>query len=390
MHDVQEVAGHKRLVVCCDGTWNRPDGAPAPTNVAKIALAIARAGPDGACQSLYYQRGVGTRRFERWSGGGFGYGLSRNVRDCYRFIVENYAAGDEIYLFGFSRGAYTARSTAGLIRNCGVLRPEHIDRIGDAYALYRSRNDRFRPSRIESRVFRRMYARADVTPIRFVGVWDTVGALGIPIDGIRMPFMDRLWGFHDTELSRSVIAAYHALSIDEERGPFKPTLWSQHPDAGRQILEQVWFAGAHCDVGGGHADCGLSEIPLLWMADRARDCGLALDPIHLRVPGGEPPAEVRHVGEQLAPDALAAIHPSRKRWYRLFPRGERRIGDPAGDRQSAASSGLRRMREMTQPPYAPASLFGWDAAGGRVTDVRDGAPAADEPEPPVACLPRVP
>ncbi|MEA2151386.1 MAG: hypothetical protein QOD69_3216 [Solirubrobacteraceae bacterium] len=375
--------GRKRLVVCCDGTWNRPDelrnGVAAPTNVAKIALGVARGGEDGVAQRLYYQRGVGTRRLERYSGGGFGYGLSRNIRDCYRFLVENYAPGDELYLFGFSRGAYTARSLAGLVRNCGILKPEHAGHIDAAYALYRSRGDRFKPTAIESQIFRRMYAHEDETPIRFVGVWDTVGALGIPIDGIRLPFTDRLWGFHDTDLSRSVLSAYQALSIDEERGPFAPTLWTQQADAGGQVLEQVWFAGVHCDVGGGYADCGLAEIPLLWMADRARACGLAFEPGHLLVRAPDPEAERRALGERLAPDRLAALHPSRRGWYRLLPRHVRRLG-PAADRgddrdgHAAAASAIGRMHELAG--YCPASLERWAAAGRPVVPVRDGSPRA--------------
>jgi hypothetical protein len=373
--------GRKRLVVCCDGTWNRPDelrgGIPAPTNVAKIALGVARAGEDGVPQRLYYQRGVGTRRFERYSGGGFGYGLSRNIRDCYRFLVESYAPGDELYLFGFSRGAYTARSLAGLIRNCGILKPEHAGHVGAAYALYRSRRDRHTPTAIESQIFRRMYAHEDETPIRFVGVWDTVGALGIPIDGIRLPFSDRLWGFHNTDLSRLVLAAYQALAIDEQRGPFKPTLWTQQPDAGGQVLEQVWFPGVHCDVGGGYADCGLAEITLLWMADRARACGLAFEPGHLVVGEADPEPERRALGERLAPDRLAALHPSRKGWYRLLPRHVRRLGperDRGDDRDghAAASSAVRRMEE--RPDYRPASLDRWVAAKRPVAPVREGPP----------------
>jgi uncharacterized protein (DUF2235 family) len=380
----------KRLVVCCDGTWNRPDeqrdGVTAPTNVAKIALAVARGGEDGVPQRLYYHRGVGTRRFERYSGGGFGYGLSRNIRDCYRFLVENYAPGDELYLFGFSRGAYTARSLAGLVRNCGILQPEHAGQIGAAYALYRSRRDRDRPTAIESQIFRRMYAHEDETPIRFVGVWDTVGALGIPIDGIRLPFSDRLWGFHDTELSRSVLSAYQALAIDEERGPFLPTLWTQQPDASGQVLEQVWFAGVHCDVGGGYVDCGLAEIALLWMADRARACGLAFEPGHLLARGPDPDPERRALGERLAPDRLAALHPSRRGWYRLLPRHVRELGpaaDPGADRDghAAASSAIGRMRELAG--YCPASLDRWVAGRRPVAAVRDGSPGdgANAPEP---------
>ena len=119
----------KRLVVCCDGTWNRPDqtkqGVAAPTNVAKISLALADEDDAGNPQVLHYEAGVGTRRGERFLGGGFGVGLSRNVQDCYRFLVDYYEPGDKLYFFGFSRGAYTARSTVGLVRNAGILRPEH-------------------------------------------------------------------------------------------------------------------------------------------------------------------------------------------------------------------------------------------------------------------------
>jgi uncharacterized protein (DUF2235 family) len=382
--------GAKRLVVCCDGTWNRPDelrgGIPAPTNVAKIALAVARTGEDGVPQRLYYQRGVGTRRLEHYSGGGFGYGLSRNIRDCYRFLVETYAPGDELYLFGFSRGAYTARSLAGLIRNCGILKPEHAGQVGAAYALYRSRRDRHTPTAIESQIFRRMYAHEDETPIRFVGVWDTVGALGIPIDGLRLPFMDRLWGFHNTDLSPSVQSAYQALAIDEQRGPFKPTLWTQRAAASGQVLEQVWFAGVHCDVGGGHVDCGLAEIALLWMADRARARGLAFEPDHLLVSGGDPEPERRALGERLVPYRRAALHPSRKGWYRLLPRHVRRLGpeDDRGDDRdghAAAASAVQRMNELAD--YHPASLERWVAAKRPVAAVREGPPrdGARGPEP---------
>lgn len=391
MHDVQEGAAHKRLVVCCDGTWNRPDehvdGIAAPTNVAKIALAVSRSGDDGINQCLYYQRGVGTRRLEHHLGGAFGFGLSRNVRDAYRFLVDNYEIGDEIFLFGFSRGAYTARSTAGLIRNCGILRGDHAGRIREAYALYRSRNHRLEPSTIESRLFRRMYAHEDVTPIRFVGVWDTVGALGIPIDAIRLPVVERFWGFHDTALSRSVVSAYQALAIDEQRGPFRPTLWTQHPEATGQVLEQVWFAGVHKDVGGGYANPALSEIALLWMAERARGCGLSLDRAHLRTDAAAPSTEDRTIGIQLLPDALGELHRSRTCLYRLLPAHLRELGDPDGEQQSAASSALRRMAEMPSPPgYCPPSLERWRDEGGLTTDVRDRGAAPPSPGEPL-CRP---
>src|SRR3954447_19809203 len=215
----------KRLVVCCDGTWNRPDhidqGVAAPTNVAKIALALADHDASGNAQLLHYEAGVGTRRWEHLAGGGLGVGLSRNVQECYRFIVDNYVPGDELYLFGFSRGAFTARSTVGLVRNAGILRPGHRDRVTQAYALYRNPRRDTEPGGIAAELFRRSYSYSDVY-VHFVGVWDTVGALGIPIDGFRPPLLSRLWTFHDTTLSRYVLNAYHAMAIDERRRPFTP------------------------------------------------------------------------------------------------------------------------------------------------------------------------
>lgn len=345
----------KRLVVCCDGTWNRPDqlhnGVAAPTNVSKLALAVARQDDQGTAQLLHYQPGVGTRRWERLRGGAFGLGLSRNVRECYRFLVECYEEGDDIYLFGFSRGAFTARSTAGLVRNCGILRPQHVDRIKDAYRLYRSREHPTKPDGMEAQIFRRMYSHPD-TEIHFVGVWDTVGRLGIPIDGVRLPLMNR-WSFHDTTLSRYVRFAYHAVAIDERREPFRPTLWQQSEQADEQTLEQVWFAGYHCDVGGGNKDPSLAEIPLRWMVARARAAGLAF--------------VARPLGEQVVPNALGEMKDSRTGFYRLFPTYVRPL---AADGAAAASSAVRRRDERTD--YDPSELGKFLAGGGRQTKVEGG------------------
>lgn len=358
----------KRLVVCCDGTWNRPDqlddGIPGPTNVSKLALAVAREDSRGTAQLLHYQPGVGTRRRERIRGGALGFGLSRNVRECYRFLVETYEPGDELYLFGFSRGAYTARSTVGLVRNCGILRAEHGDRIGDAYRLYRARAKRTEPNAIEAQVFRRMHSHPDAD-IQFVGVWDTVGSLGIPVDGLRLPVVAKLWSFHDTALSSRVRHAYHALAIDERRGPFKPTLWQQQEHATEQTLEQVWFAGVHSDVGGGYRDPALSEIPLLWMVDRARACGLAFEPDRLALASGAVDDELRHVGAHVAPDALGTLHNSLKGFYLLLQRYQRPL---VADGGSVASSAVRRHRERSD--YNPPGLSAY-LTTGPVTTVQD-------------------
>jgi len=298
----------KRLVVCCDGTWNRPDqvnrGVAAPTNVAKFALALADCDADGQTQCLHYEAGVGTRRRERLLGGAFGVGLSRNVRECYRFLVDNYEPGDLLYFLGFSRGAFTARSVAGLVRNCGILRRDHAHRIDNAYALYRSPRRDTEPGGLGATLFRRTYSHPDA-PIEFVGVWDTVGALGIPVDVFTPPLLTRLWTFHDTRLSRVVRHAYHAVSIDERRAPFKPTLWVKQDDAPDQVLEQVWFAGVHCDVGGGYpeSESGLSKLALEWMLDEAGPKGLRIDAEKRRqVLGGTAP--------YVPPDPKGAIHES--------------------------------------------------------------------------------
>jgi uncharacterized protein (DUF2235 family) len=365
----------KRLVVCCDGTWNRPDqmesGLAAPTNVAKIALAVLREGGDGTSQLLHYHPGVGTRRWERLRGGAFGFGISRNVRECYRFLVANYEPGDELYLFGFSRGAFTARSLAGLVRNSGILRPEHVDRIPDAYRLYRARRATAKPRGIEAELFRRMHSHPDQSPmVHFIGVWDTVGSLGIPLDGFGLGrLVNGRWGFHDTDLSSRVKFAYQALAIDEERSPFRPTAWTLGSDPADQTLEQVWFSGVHCDIGGGYRDPALSEIALLWMADRAGAAGLALDPERLRAcdaPGDDPR---RITAVCVAPDALGLLHNSRKGLYRLLRRYRRPITPDHLTCEAVASTAIHRRERM--PDYRPAALEGYQ---GPVAPVRDEAP----------------
>ena len=205
------------------------------------------------------------------SGGAFGHGLEDNVYEAYRFLVGNYEPGDELFLFGFSRGAFTARSLAGMIRKCGILERQHVRRYPAAIALYR---DDQHPDSPAARTFRRAHAvGGDATlPIRFIGVWDTVGALGIPLRGLR-GLTRHKYQFHDTELSGSVAQACHALAIDERRAPFEPTLWAYRPKPG-QTVEQVWFAGVHSDVGGGYPDTGLADITLEWMIDRAQGAGL--------------------------------------------------------------------------------------------------------------------
>jgi uncharacterized protein (DUF2235 family) len=349
----------KRLVVCCDGTWNVPDqdrrGVAAPTNVAKLALGL-HVEEDGD-QRLFYEPGVGASPDERIIGGAFGYGLSRNICDCYRWLALTYKPGDLLYLFGFSRGAYTARSLCGLIRNCGILQPKHVDRVGQAYALYRDRTSHTHPSAVASQIFRKTYAHGD-EDIYFIGVWDTVGALGIPTD---LPLWkqisktwrgwEQLWGFHDTELSSHVRYAYHALAIDETREPFKPTLWTHIDPTADQTVEQVWFAGVHTEVGGGSANTSLSDIALVWMVDRATACGLELSP-GLLEPGSDD-----GVGQTVAPNYAAPIVDSRRGFYEAWHTYHRlkKLPPDGAPAQGIASSAKRRYDEQIAG-YAPKGL----------------------------------
>lgn len=226
----------------------------------------------GVEQVVFYDWGVGTDRKET-TGGITGAGIDKNIQDCYRFIVHNFRKGDQLFLFGFSRGAYTVRSLAGFIRNCGILKRENADRIPEAYKLYRKRHKSSAPGAEKARRFRADYAVADKTDIEFLGVWDTVGALGIPI-----PFLKGLqkykYQFHDLEPSRIIKHARHAVSIDENREPFLPSLWKEKEGID---LKQVWFAGVHSDIGGGYKDAGLSNCACKWMMKEAFACGLSFE-----------------------------------------------------------------------------------------------------------------
>jgi uncharacterized protein (DUF2235 family) len=335
----------KRLIVCCDGTWNKPDekdrGVPAPTNVAKTYAALMAAGAQGVAQVKYYDTGVGTGPwYDRWVGGAFGVGLSQNIVQAYRWVVDTWEDGDELFLLGFSRGAYTVRSLAGLIRNSGLLRREHAGRIDEAYALYRRRDPRSGPSGDDAKAFRAAYARE--IRIRFIGVWDTVGALGIPFGPMRVFTWGRLT-FHDVKLSSYVDYAYQALAVDELRRPFKPSIWQQQEHSTGQVMEQRWFAGTHSNVGGGYADAGLSDLAFEWMRSRAEACGLAYD--------------AAYVARSIRASERGELRASNGGFWRLLPDYRRPIGAQQSGNEDVASSAVDRTRE--DPGYAPRNLLTW-------------------------------
>jgi uncharacterized protein (DUF2235 family) len=302
----------KKLVICCDGTWNRLDNRNV-TNVVRMAEAASSRSAEGATQIVYYDEGVGSGsavipHVDRFLGGAFGSGLMTKVEHAYRFLVFNYDPGDEIYIFGFSRGAFTARSLAGLIRNCGILEQRQARRIGEAIALYRARGEDCHPDADASCEFRASASPAtylnerdlewrrrkpdfraqDCTRLRlrYLGIWDTVGALGVPSHLVFAGMFNRGHRFHDTCLSSTVESARHALALDEFRRSFEPAMWTnldilneaaRNAGAGEAIYRQHWFPGDHSSVGGGGIEEGLSSGAFGWIAQGAQEAGLALD-----------------------------------------------------------------------------------------------------------------
>lgn len=282
----------KRLALFFDGTWNIPGS---NTNVWRLSLMLAEAGRDGLAQKKFYDAGVGTRWYDRLTGGMFGAGLSENIRSGYRWLMEHYDPGDEIYLFGFSRGAFTARSLAGLISRCGLLKPDAPMSFMQVYERYQ-KGDTVRPLYeleylqrhghrdfdFEERTLLE-YAYYGRDFIKMVGVWDTVGSIGIPFGNFK-GISSRSLKFHNTNLSKVVQHSYQALAMDEYRHPYWAVLWTDFvpavPKPGTPaepddpFVEQRWFAGAHANVGGGYCNDLLLQRPLAWMQKKAEVCGL--------------------------------------------------------------------------------------------------------------------
>jgi uncharacterized protein (DUF2235 family) len=287
----------RNLAVFCDGTWQYFDQAY-PTNVALLFNAVADQAADGTVQLKHYDDGVGVATkvdnpLEDLAGGAFGAGLDRKVVENYRWIAQTYEPGDRIFLFGFSRGAFTARSLGGLLRWAWIPKPDQIAQADQAMQLYRTRPDKGADPAAEQAFQDRMAAfraaycypseaftgqkaydptdPSTLTPddlscawLQYVGVFDTVGSLGVPDDFPLAGLIDAQYQFYDTSLSQFVRSARHAVSIDERRETFKPTLWDNigplNANAGATTLaydlqpyQQRWFPGGHGAVGGGAA-----------------------------------------------------------------------------------------------------------------------------------------
>lgn len=362
------------IAIFCDGTWSTLESG-CKTHVARLAEACAQT----KTQKIIYVPGVGTGTamqsdFGRWmskvGGGLFGWGLNRNIKIAYLALCEVYQPGDKIMIFGFSRGAYTARSLVGMIRKCGILSDPSAENLNAAFRLYRTRGARNAPDMPDVRAIRQklspdyatsaadVTARADhsyLVRITYLGVWDTVGALGVPklISGGIAAFWNARYAFHDTSLTHLVEEARHALALDEKRTLFAPSLWGNldatHTDPGlnrgdkseTRRYQQVWFAGNHAIVGGSAAPQGLAAASLGWIFKAASAAGLELKSGFV-IPNTAIDATAP------APD-LYQVH-----WiYRLLPW---LVGWRAGPSGSDGLHPTVRLRAVLVPRYRPSAL----------------------------------
>ncbi|MFD4194074.1 DUF2235 domain-containing protein [Amycolatopsis thermoflava] len=358
----------RRLIVCCDGTWCDPE-LDAVTNVRRLHNALAAADSSGREQLSSYRRGVGTRGglLSRLAAGAIGAGLPKDIVAAYLWLCTTYRPGDQIALFGFSRGAFTARSLAGLVKESGLLDLLEVDSrtsgllAARAYRHYRTRSpgDTWRGGLR----FHFDPERAADIPIDFIGVWDTVGALGVPgyFAGLSELTPGSRYRFHDVELNPHIPYARHALALDEWRRPFTPTRWT--PNGSTDMAER-WFPGSHMDVGGGHRETGLSDISLQWMTDEAAKCagiafhppalaGLAPDPAGLLhdddrgVFGVAPPL----VDPLLQPLLEVGLHYRPRAVPAVVPGGQGGVLDPSAlERQQA--------QPITGGPYRRTRILG--------------------------------
>jgi uncharacterized protein (DUF2235 family) len=283
------VPPQKRLAVFLDGTWNTVND---NTNVWRLKSLLAPTDPNGVDQLSYYGTGVGTTFGERLRGGMFGYGLNDEIIRAYEWVIDHYNVGDELFIFGFSRGAYTARSLSGFISKCGLLAAGAALSVNQLYARYRraSAVKTIRDLQVEQKERKTDFSLEErwilkysqAIDIDFLGVWDTVGALGLPFGNL--PILGKAdMQFLNTGIRISNKRAFHALAIDEHRKAFAPTLWTvdfprdtRPPHHHRTLsqVEQRWFVGAHANVGGGCQSDSLAQLPLKWMMDKAVLSGL--------------------------------------------------------------------------------------------------------------------
>ncbi|MDA9411814.1 DUF2235 domain-containing protein [Bradyrhizobium sp. CCBAU 45384] len=372
----------KRLAIFLDGTWNTLNN---NTNVWRLRSLTA----ETADQRVYYSQGVGTRRGESARGGVTGWGIDDEIIEAYTWLIQNFDDGDEIFIFGFSRGAYTARSLSGLICKCGVLglgAPLSIEQLYARYRIYdaptiRSLLGKPLPdgASLEER-WLTAYSRP--TKVKFVGVWDTVGSLGLPVWS--MAAKVRKYRFLDTHLRLDNEYAFHALALDEHRKNFEPTFWTRTDRVGhegaavRQIdkVEQRWFVGAHANVGGGYASDALAQRPLKWLMEKAAGLGLVFR------------NEVSLDVSQVAPPVTDSYREFAWGFYRFVSRPfYRPVGLPPDKGTQATTSRINETvdgsvfdRWRADGSYRPENLLLWAKAKGVDPAGIAGAVRTDDPK----------
>jgi uncharacterized protein (DUF2235 family) len=371
----------KHIVICSDGTGNTAIKGRG-TNVFKLFEAVDlnghRTEPHLTPQIAFYDDGVGTETFKplKVFAGMTGFGLSRNVRQLYKELCRVYDPEDRIFLFGFSRGAFTARTLAGLIASCGILDVKKLSTADELEAMvrraYRAYRRRYRtvlaerllgkPKTTETDDFRREHCLECPVPITFLGVWDTVDAVGLPfhLSDVINTTVYR-FKFPDQRLSPAVQQACHALALDDERHSFHPLLWDETGDG--QRIEQVWFAGAHSNIGGGYPKQGMSLVALDWMMARAEAAGLRFIETDRREY-----REHAHVDDKLY-DSRAGLGV----FYRWKPRDMAALCEENGTPPVLHLSVLERIAHGTED-YAPGNL----APGAAVAITPTGHPAKDQ------------
>ena len=311
----------KNIVICCDGTGN--EYGPNNTNVVKLFQSVVR----DVEQIAFYDPGVGTfsflgrilgRRVGILLGKAFGKGLQQNIEDAYRYLMDRYLPGDRVFLFGFSRGAFTVRALAGMLHKCGLLQKGSNNLVPYASKIYNKPNNQ----QIAAG-FKKTYCH-ECKPY-FIGVWDTVGSLG---------WLRRKKVF-DATLHEDVTYGYHAISVDEKRKKFPVSLWDETQKRAHQTIEQVWFPGVHSDVGGSYAEMGLSDIALAWMLKNAEQQGL-------RLKGGW--------ADELKLNPSSLIHESRAGFWRMWRPAVRSVPEEAKIHKSV----FDRMNSQTN--YRPQNL----------------------------------
>ena len=294
----------KNIIICCDGTGN--EYSENNTNVVGTFAAIKR----DEKQIAFYDTGVGTfnplgmslgpisKKTGILLGQAFGYGIKQNVQEAYVYLMDRYEAGDKVFIFGFSRGAYTARVLVGMLHKCGLLQKGSKNLIPSVMRIAFEG----RPQKIEDG-FKQSFCH--ICKPHFVGVWDTVASVG---------HLHPTRHFKDDVLNHDVTYGFHAISIDEKRKKFPVSIWNESKKSKHQTIEQVWFAGVHSDVGGWYNERGLSDIALSWMLTKANKCGL-----HLK----------DSWDKNLKCNPLGPIHDSRSGFWKLWRKAYRTIPEGA-------------------------------------------------------------